>query len=145
MEVELLCLYTPCHKSLALHAKSQRNGRTCRSKCTQPWLANGHFCEWTSSALWMQSTRSVRAVVLKNLGKYYRFSTIIWLELHIYRCHVFIARKTTHAEKISWQICDRKSRDTIIHPSHIRQDGYHIWFSHSISLEIAEFTEEVIT
>ena len=32
---------------------------TCKSKCTQHWLANEHFCEWTNPALCTQSTRSV--------------------------------------------------------------------------------------
>ena len=63
-------IYSKCHNPSALHAQSQRDERTRRSKCTQRWLANEHFCEWSSSALCTQSTRSVRAVVPKNFGKY---------------------------------------------------------------------------
>ena len=62
--------YSKCHNSSALHAQSQRDKRTRRSKCAQRWLANERFCEWTSSALCMQSTRSVRSAVPKNFGKY---------------------------------------------------------------------------
>ena len=62
--------YSPCHNASSLHSQSQRYKRTRRSKCSQRWLAYTHFCKWTSAAPCMQSTREVRAAVLKNFGIY---------------------------------------------------------------------------
>ena len=57
---------SPFQSPLALYAQSQRDERIRRSKCTQRWLANERFYQWTCPAPCTQSTRSVRAAVPKD-------------------------------------------------------------------------------
>ena len=68
-------LYSPFQSPSALHAQSQRDERTRKSKCTQRWLANERFCQWIRPAPCAQSTSSVRAVVPKDYERYYTAST----------------------------------------------------------------------